>query len=167
MDSSTLQAMFRFNTWANEQLREAISTADRDTVQRPLDMWFNSVFKILAHIYSAEALWLGRLCGSATSGPLTAPAEPADIATLVEAWRAMDARWESYVASLSSEQLISPVTVRRRDGSAVSHEVWKAVMQIGFHGTEHRGHATVGMTQLGIAHGPQDFLDQFRAPVTS
>jgi len=164
MDSSTLQAMFRFNTWANEQLREAISTADEDAVQRPLDMWFGSIFKILTHIYSAEVLWMDRLRGSAPSGPLTSTAEPADVATLVEAWRAMDARWESYVASLSPEQLASSVTVRRRDGSTLSYAVWKPVMQIAFHGTEHRGHATVALTQLEIAHGPQDFLVQFRAP---
>jgi hypothetical protein len=40
-------------------------------------------------------------------------------------------------------------------------------MQVAFHGTEHRGHATVGLTQLGISHGPQDFLDQFRPEALS
>jgi uncharacterized damage-inducible protein DinB len=164
MDSSSVQAMFRFNTWANEQLRESISLADEETVQRTLDLWFGSVFEILKHIYSAEAHWLGRLRGPATSGRPAPIAAPLDVATLIEAWRAMDEQWESYVASLSPEQLASALTVRRRDGSTLSQEVWKPVMQIAFHGTEHRGHATVAMTQLGIAHGPQDFLDQFRAP---
>jgi uncharacterized damage-inducible protein DinB len=166
MDSWSVQAMFRFNTWANEQLREAISLADEETVQRKLDLWFGSVFEILKHINSAEALWLGRLRDSPTSGRPAPIATPVDVGTLIEAWRAMDEQWESYVSSVLPEQLASAVTVRRRDGSTLSQEVWKPVMQIAFHGTEHRGHATVAMTQLGIAHGPQDFLDRFRAPAS-
>ena len=167
MDPATLQTMFRFNTWANEQLCVAIANADEEVVRRPLDMWFGSVFTILAHIYGAETLWMGRLRDSLPSAPVRATAEPANIAALIEAWRDTDAAWESYVASLTPEQLATPMTVKRRDGSILSYELWKPVMQIAFHGTEHRGHATVGLTQLGIAHGPQDFLDQFRAPVTS
>jgi uncharacterized damage-inducible protein DinB len=164
MDLSTLQEMFRFNTWANEQLREAIAHAEEQVVRQPLDMWFGSVFTILAHINGAEALWLRRLRDAAPAAPLKATAEPPDVAALIEVWRETDAAWESHVASLSPEQLASSVTVKRRDGSTLNYEVWKPLMQIAFHGTEHRGHATVGLTQLGIAHGPQDFLDQFRAP---
>jgi uncharacterized damage-inducible protein DinB len=36
------------------------------------------------------------------------------------------------------------------------------VLHVANHSTEHRGHATVAMTHLGIPHGDQDFLDQFR-----
>jgi len=74
----------------------------------------------------------------------------------------MDQLWEVYVTSLTSDDLIAPVTVAHRDGSTVIYETWQPVMQIAFHGSEHRGHATVALTQLGIAHGPQDFIVQFR-----
>jgi len=39
MDPAAVQPMFRFNTWANEQLREAIAAADEAEIQRPLDFW--------------------------------------------------------------------------------------------------------------------------------
>jgi uncharacterized damage-inducible protein DinB len=163
MDPAGIQAMFRFNTWANDSVREGLTAANEGKLRQPLDTWYGTVFSILTHILGGETIWLARLRdGEATPRVPTVDSFPS-AAALAEAWRAKDEEWEQYAGSLSDKGLASDFTARRRDGTTSTYKLWQPVMQIAFHGTEHRGHATVAMTQLGIKHGPQDFLDQFRA----
>jgi uncharacterized damage-inducible protein DinB len=164
MDPATIREMFRFNTWANDGIREALGSADEQLLRSPIDgFWFGSIFFILTHILGAETIWLARL---RDKDARVAPQSVDDFASaegLVEAWAQKDQEWEDWAATLSSEQLAGDVTVSRRDGSTATYKLWQPVMQIPFHGTEHRGHATVAMTQLGIQHGPQDFIVMSRA----
>ena len=164
MDPAPIQALFRFNTFANESLREPLLAAGDETARQPLDMWFGSVFSILAHVCGGEGTWLARLRDrNATPQPLTGADFPS-VEALVERWRDFDAQWEAYVASLSAEMLDEEIVSRRRDGNAYVFKLWQPIIHIANHSTEHRGHATVAMTQLGIPHANQDFLDQFRTP---
>jgi uncharacterized damage-inducible protein DinB len=164
MDPASIITMFRFNTWANDGVREGLLAADEQVLRAPLEgMWFGSIFSILTHIHSAEAIWLARL---RDGEPWPRPLAPEDFASaegLAEAWHAMDEAWEAWVQTLSAERLSAEVKGQRRDGSSWAYPLWQPLMQVAFHGTEHRGHATVAMTQLGIQHGPQDFLEQFRS----
>lgn len=165
MDPTSIQTMLRFNTWANENVREGLLSADEQVLRAPIEgFWFGSIFFILTHILGAETLWLARL---RDGDALTRPQSVDDFASaegLADAWRAKDEEWEAWAATLSAEQLASEVTTRRRDGGTMTYQLWQPVTQIAFHGTEHRGHATVAMTQLGIKHGPQDFILQFPSP---
>lgn len=163
MEPVALRAMYQFNTWANENLRRGIEGADEQTLRRSLDLWFGSAFNILAHLCAGEAVWLARL-RDGQSARLQTAADFPSVAALLQTWRELDAGWEAYVASLSAEQLDVAITWRRQDGEAFACPLWQPVMHIAFHGTEHRGHASVALTQLGIEHGPQDFLYQFLPP---
>jgi len=47
MDPSAIQTLFRFNTFANEGIRQALVTAEEGLLRRPLEeYWFESVFSI-------------------------------------------------------------------------------------------------------------------------
>ena len=61
MDQAAILALFRFNTFANESLRQPLLVAGDATARQPLDMWFGSVFSILAHVCGGEGTWLARL----------------------------------------------------------------------------------------------------------
>jgi uncharacterized damage-inducible protein DinB len=162
MDSETIRALYRFNTFANEALRRSLLEAGDEAVRRPVEMWFGSVFDILAHVASGEATWLGRLRDRQPDARGLSPADFATVGDLVAAWRDLDAQWEAYAGSLSGEALDEEIVARRSDGRRYQFKLWQPVLHVANHSTEHRGHATVAMTQLGISHGDQDFLDQFR-----
>jgi uncharacterized damage-inducible protein DinB len=163
MDPATIQAMYRFNTWANDSVREGLLTADEQALRAPIEgMWFGSIFFILTHILGAEAIWLARLRDDAMV-PFLSVDDFASAKNLADAWRKKDEEWEDWAGTVTADRLASDVTHRLRNGGTLTLKVWQPVMQVAFHGTEHRGHATVAMTQLGIKHGPQDFIEQFRA----
>lgn len=125
-------------------------------------MWFGSIFNILAHVCSGEAGWLARLRDRNPQMRSPTPESFSSVPDLVERWRDLDRQWEAYVGSLSAQALEEDVVARRGDGNTYAFRLWQPVIHVANHSTEHRGHATVAMTRLGIPHANQDFLDQFR-----
>src|SRR5712692_6046107 len=101
MDLAGLQAMYRFNTWANEHLRQGIERADESLLRRPLDMWFGSAFNILAHLCAGEAIWLARLRDGQTPARLQTAADFPSLQVLLETWRNLDSEWEAYAGTLT------------------------------------------------------------------
>ncbi len=162
MDPDTIRALYRFNTFANEALRRSLLAAGDEVARRPVGMWFGTTFDILAHVASGEATWLGRLRDRRPAARGLSAADFATVQELVAAWRDLDAQWEGYMASLSAAELEEDIVARRSDGRTYQFTLWQPILHVANHSTEHRGHATVAMTQLGIPHGDQDFLDQFR-----
>jgi uncharacterized damage-inducible protein DinB len=164
MDPALLLPMYRFNTWANEHLRKAITGADEELVRRPLDLWFGSAFAILVHLCAGERIWLPRLRDGISPPRLLTEDDFPSVAALVEGWREADAQWEAYVATLTAEILEEPVRWTSQRGDSFTHARWQILMHVPFHSSEHRAHAATALTVLGIRHGPQDFHLQFMPP---
>mgnify|MGYP001163430366 CR=1 FL=1 len=161
MDIEPFLPMYAFNTWANEGIREGLLGVSAEYLRRPLHLWFDSAFAILAHLYAGEQIWLARLRDGANPKRLLSAADFESTEQLVETWRTLDAEWETYVAALTAEQLDEIVTWQSQRGGTFSHVRWQLLMHVPFHSSEHRAHAGTALTQLGLKHGPQDFHFQF------
>jgi len=162
MDPESLRSLFRFNTWANESVREGLLAADDQMLRAPIPgFWFGSIFFILTHILSGETVWLARLKGG-EPGQRVSMDDFASADGLAEAWQRKDAEWEAWAAAQTPASLATTGEWRRADGQLYALQSWQVATHIAMHSTNHRGHATVAMTQLGIQHGPQDFLDQYK-----
>jgi uncharacterized damage-inducible protein DinB len=162
MDAACLQDLFRFNTFANEGVRRAMLTTDETLLRKPLEgYWFESLFILLTHTVSGETVWLDRL---RTGNQAMTHLNPSDFTrdSLVEAWRKKDGEWEEWAAKVSADSLVMEYQWRRSDGRLYNVLPWQAGAHVATHSTNHRGHVTVAMTALGIGHGPQEFLDQYR-----
>lgn len=164
MDPRPFPPLYRYNTWANGHIRAAIASADESLIRRPLDLWFGSAFVVLVHICAGEALWLSRLRDGVSPPRVLSDDDVPTVAALVELWRDLDAQWEAYVATLTSEALDEPVIWTSQHGDAHTHIRWQLVMHVPLHSSEHRAQAAVALTVLGIDHGPQDFHLQFMPP---
>jgi uncharacterized damage-inducible protein DinB len=162
MDAACLQDLYRFNTFANEGIRRAMLATDETVLQKPLEgYWFDSLFTLLTHTVSGETVWPDRLrTGKQALPHLNAADFTRD--TLVEAWLVKDREWEDWAAGVSQEGLLKEWAWRRSDGRLYSVLPWQVAAHVATHSTNHRGHVTVAMTALGIKHGPQEFLDQYR-----
>lgn len=165
MDPAAFPPMYLFNTWANEGLRAALTGVSIDYLRRPLGLFFNSAFDVLAHICASEYSWLARLRDGENPPRLLNGDDFISVAELLELWRELDAQWEAYVADLSAPALDEIVTWESQRGGAFSHVRWQLVMHVAFHGSEHRAHAGAALTKLGLQHGPQDFHFQFMPEV--
>ncbi|HLZ72582.1 MAG TPA: DinB family protein [Dehalococcoidia bacterium] len=161
MDPAPFAPMYAFNTWANEGIREGMHGVSAEYLRKPLNLWFDSAFAVTAHLYAGEKIWLARLRDGVNPTRLLSAADFASTGELVEAWRDVDAEWETYIATLSGEQLDEIVTWQSQRGGSFSHIRWQLLLHVPFHSSEHRAHAGTALTQLGLSHGPQDFHLQF------
>jgi uncharacterized damage-inducible protein DinB len=164
LDQELVQGLYRFNTWANGHIRDALLSAEEASLRQPLGLWFGSVFAVVAHICAGEAIWLARLRDGSTPARLLAADDYATIGDLVQTWRDLDADWEAYIATLDAARLTEPVSWTSQLGDGFTHTRWQLVLHVPFHSSEHRAQAALALTTLGIAHGPQDFHLQFMPP---
>jgi uncharacterized damage-inducible protein DinB len=164
VDPGLLLSIYRFTSWANEGVREGMARADEGALRRPIGLWFGSVMEIAAHLYAGEAIWLARLRDGTSPPRLLTAADFSSAAGLIDAWRAVDAAWEAYVATLTPASLDEPIHWTSQFRERLSHLRWQILMHVPFHCSEHRAHVATGLTMLGVSHGPQDFHLQFLPP---
>src|SRR6266581_4664229 len=94
MDPATIQAMFRFNTWANDGVREGLLATDEQVLRAPIEgFWFGSIFYILTHILGGESIWLARVRDNDASARPPTMDEFASAEGLANAWRKKDEEW--------------------------------------------------------------------------
>jgi uncharacterized damage-inducible protein DinB len=160
LDTALLRPIFRYNTSANEQIRKAAIVAGDELLRRPLDLWYGTMYDLLAHVTGAEQNWLIRVRDRATPPGMPSAGDYAGLDALLTRWRELDAEWEAYVATLHPTDLDASLRWTNQRGEPQEAPQWRPIVQVPFHSTEHRGHAGAGLTLLGIQHGQLDLLFQ-------
>lgn len=111
-----LQRLHQHRFWANGRLLAACESLSAAQLQQPLEIGQGAIWKSLLHLYAAEYVWLEALLGNET------PLLPGDLPgklpgnqlgqggivsmeDLKGRWAALQTRWESYLATLTAEQL--------------------------------------------------------------
>src|SRR5437868_1673587 len=130
MDPVFLVPMYRFNTWANGHIRDALPVAGDELLRQPLGLWFGSAFAILAHLVAGEAIWLARLRDSVNPDRLLTADDFPSVAVLEERWADLDREWEAYVAGVRAADLERQVPWTSQFGDSFTHQRWQILMQV-------------------------------------
>ncbi|HTU27375.1 MAG TPA: DinB family protein [Pirellulales bacterium] len=102
--------------WANHQLLAAAGKLSPETLRQTFAIGQGSIWKSLLHLYAAEYVWIEALQGNQSAitpgdvpgklpGNQEAPGAIESLEQLEADWRALDARWQSYLANLRAESL--------------------------------------------------------------
>ncbi len=144
------QRLFAYNDWANRQVLtalEALATAPPRSV------------KFLAHIVSAERLWLERLRLEKQTYPVW-PDFPLAQCKLEIA--ESGERWKSYLGSLKEEDLARSLTYRNSKGESWSNSKQDILMHVVMHSAYHRGQIALDMRTAGFTPAYTDFIHGVR-----
>src|SRR5688500_15831420 len=139
---TTLAAIFEHNRWANEQLLEACRGLTQEQLDTGVAGTYGSLGATLAHIASGEAFYTVLLTGWRPSAWQQDDPYPG-IDPLLEVVRETGPRLLAAAESIPADQLIE-----RDPGELIAASV--ILVQAINHATEHRAHAAVILTQLGI-----------------
>jgi uncharacterized damage-inducible protein DinB len=141
---------FRYDAWANAEVLAAIK-ASGSPQPRPLHL--------LAHILSAEQLWLARLRQQTQSLPVwpefgleQCEAQIAELANL----------WREYVAQLSPAGLAETITYKNSKGEPWTSTVQDVLNHVVLHSAYHRGQIASSMRAQGNAPAYTDFIHAVR-----
>ena len=141
---------FTYDEWANREVLAGLR-ASAQSATRPL--------QLLAHILSAERLWLERL----KQQPQTFPVWPdftldqceQKITELAQLWR-------EYLAQLSPTELSKKISYQNSKGDPYTSTVEDVVTHVALHSAYHRGQIASLMRAAGEQPAYTDFIHPVR-----
>jgi uncharacterized damage-inducible protein DinB len=142
-------SMFAYDHWANGEcliaMRKAASPVE--TVRR------------MAHVLSAEKLWLERMLGEPQTLPVWPTTTIEECAALADD---MNARWLKYLGELSPPAFDRVVEYRNSKGEAWSNRVEDILTHVLMHSAYHRGQIALKMRAAGTQPAYTDFIHAVR-----
>jgi len=154
MHSKDFLRMFAYDHWANRECLTAMraaAPASADTVGR------------MAHILSAQKLWLERILKQSQSMPVWPTATIQDCLALAGE---MAAAWRSYLTRLGNQfapgSFDDKVEYRNSKGEPWSSRVEDILTHVLFHSAYHRGQVALQMRASGLEPAYTDFIHAVR-----
>lgn len=153
MDARDFLRMFAYDGWANRECLAAMSagSASADAVAR------------MAHILSAQKLWLERILRERQTMPVWPSSTIQDCIALAAE---MSSAWRNYLLPLGNQfapaSLDDKVEYRNSKGEAWSSRVEDVLMHVLFHSAYHRGQIALQMRASGATPASTDFIHAVR-----
>lgn len=145
-----LRKLFSYDAWAN---REVLGCFEKLEVPPPRSL------KWLAHILSAERLWLERLQQKKQTYPVwpdftlaQCGAEATDLAL----------QWRAYLDRLTDDGLSNEVTYKNTKGESWSSAKRDILMHVVLHSAYHRGQIAADVRAAGFTPPYTDFIHGVR-----
>jgi len=154
MEGKDFLRMFAYDYWSNRECLVAMRTAGSlspDTAGR------------MAHILSAQKLWLDRILKQPQALPVWPSATIADCMVLADE---MAAAWKQYLTRIGNQfapgTLDDKVEYRNTKGELWSSGVGDILTHVLFHSAYHRGQIALQMRAAGTEPAHTDFIHAVR-----
>jgi len=141
-----LRRQFAYDEWANREVLAALSAS---TVSAPRPR------QLLAHILSAERLWLERILKQSQSLPIWPDFSIEQCETQVSEVASL---WNKYLGQLSSSALSETIGYQNSKGDAWTSTVQDILTHVLLHSAYHRGQIATQMRATGEQPAYTDFI---------
>ncbi|MGA8491042.1 MAG: DinB family protein [Terriglobales bacterium] len=142
--------LFSYDDWANREVLSSLQALHAPPERS---------IKVLAHILSAERLWLERLRAEKQTLPVWPPF------TLGECKNEMDRLpgfWKSYLTSLGEVGLRDSCTYENTKGDTFTSKKQDILLHVVMHSAYHRGQIAADMRAAGFTPPYTDFIHAVR-----
>jgi uncharacterized damage-inducible protein DinB len=149
--TETLQRLFRYKAWANDELLTALSKLGETS---PVA---NLAIKALSHTYVVDRIFAAHL--RRTDHPYTSAnlAEMPTLQALAADIRSSDREYVGYVATLDGGQLAERIAFAFTDGAPGCMSREEMLMHVITHGIGHRGQVSALMLLNALPPAPEGF----------
>lgn len=151
-----LRRQFIYDAWANREVLAAIGD-HRNAAS------FEQSLRLLAHILSAERLWLERL----RQQPQSLPVWPElNLSQCQAQITELTALWREYFATLSSPKLLEAASYKNSKGESWTNTVLDVLTHVVMHSAYHRGQIASLIRAGGGTPAYTDFIHAVRQRLT-
>ena len=165
MRVADIQELFAYDAWANERILTAAAGITAEEFTAPTRFPRESLRACLLHILSAARFHLSQWEGGSPRAALATSDFP-DVASITAQLALDEAELRSFLATLIDTDLDRPRTISfGGEYDDVTAPLWKLMVHIVNHGTQHRSDAAQMLTELGHSPGDLDLMDSL--PATS
>jgi uncharacterized damage-inducible protein DinB len=160
--AETLQTLYGYNQWATERVLDAAALVTTDQLNAPGSAGHGSVRETLLHLIATQRGWLSWWNGSlsAAEGYLLTldPSDYPDLAAVQGIWEQVQRDTETFVAGLSDADAAREYSETLPGGVSFRMPLWKMMLHVANHGTQHRSEAAAMLTEFGQSPGNLDML---------
>jgi uncharacterized damage-inducible protein DinB len=136
---NTLQRLFRYKAWANDELLTALGKLGPESPITKL------AIKALSHTYVVDRIFAAHLRRKAHAYTSANLSEQPTLESLSADLRASDHEYFDYVSALEPDQLAERIDFTFTDGAAGSMSREEMLMHVITHGVGHRGQVSAVM----------------------
>jgi len=162
MELNNIRPLYDYNRWANQRILTVASTLASDDFIRPMGNSFSSLRDTLAHILSAEWIWLERWQGRSPRALLEAVTFPT-VQSLESRWETVEHDQMQFIEALTPQRLGEELAYINQKGQRYSYPLWQQLVHVVNHSSYHRGQVITLLRQLGAEAVSTDFLEYFDA----
>lgn len=145
-----LRRQFAYDAWANREVLNALSASGGSE---------SRAVKLLAHVVSAERLWLDRIKSQAQSLPVWPEITVERCKQELEKTARL---WSEYMARLSAAQLTETIGYKNSKGEEFRSSVQEILTHVLLHSAYHRGQIASQMRVDGKDPAYTDFIHAVR-----
>ena len=153
----TIRLLYDYTRWADARMIEAVAKLAPEPWTKDLGSSLKSVRDTVAHIASAQWIWLSRWKGETPKGMWTAADYPTP-ASIREKSEALAKDLAAFVAEQTEESVAKPLSYRNLKGEPMSFPLGHLMLHMANHSTYHRGQVTTLVRQLGAQPISTDFV---------
>jgi uncharacterized damage-inducible protein DinB len=145
-----IQRLFRYDDWANQEVVTALQGLSTPPPRS---------LKILAHIVSAERLWLERLRLESQTYPIWPDFTLQQCQQEAEQLHEL---WTAYLSSFAEKDLERSVSYKNSKGESWTNQNLDILMHVVVHSAYHRGQIATDMRAAGFRPPYTDFIHALR-----
>ena len=147
MTYDDLRLLIDYNYWARDRVLDAVAKITPEQFIRPMGNSFNSIRDTVAHICTAERIWITRLTGEKPQG-LQKPDRLPDVDAARKEWAKLEGEMREQLARLGPEAVERTIEYQDLRGDDQLDVLWQMLQHVVNHGTYHRGQITTMLRQL-------------------
>lgn len=153
--------LYAYDDWARGRVLEAASRLTREQLTRELGGSFPSVLAILAHVLSADWVWLSRWQGASPTGW---PEDWAvdELEAVAAHWRRIAGERRAYLAELRESDLDRVVDYRNTRGQPYRSTMHEMLRHVVNHASYHRGQISDRIRMVGGEPVATDLIVWYR-----
>jgi uncharacterized damage-inducible protein DinB len=162
MNANDIRMLFDYNYWANARILNAAARLTDEQFSAPGNLSFGGVRGTLVHLFGAEYLWRKRTQERVSPSSLPPESAYPDLATLRTRWDEEERLMRAYLDGLTDEALQETFKYKNIKGLEFEMVLWRALVHVANHGTQHRAEVAVLLTDFGQSPGDVDMSLYFR-----
>ena len=166
MTTETLRALYGYNAWATERVLDASAHLTAEQWLAPGNAGRGSIRDTLVHVIDAQRRWLSWWDRSLPAGEAHQLryelSDFPDVESVRAAWTTVARATQSFLDGLSDADIDRDYTRTMPDGKVFRLPLWKMMLHVANHGTQHRSEVAAMLTGFDQSPGDLDMLDYFR-----
>jgi uncharacterized damage-inducible protein DinB len=162
MLADAVLTLYGYNHWATERVLDTARELTPEQFHAPGHAGRGSIRDTLVHLIGTQRGWLAWWNGSMSAMEAYAwqadPAEYPDIPSVRALWETVEADTAAFVQTLSDAEIARVYETTLPNGAAWQMVLWRMMLHVANHGTQHRSEVAAMLTQHGHSPGDLDLL---------